>query len=158
MGPTGWATYRTTEAAIQKCVNWFAAAIHAADPTVLVTNGSQTFDDCSNVSGKTNDYSDSALRSAGGRQTGTLDFYEVHYYTSNGSSNSAFTHDASYWKLDKKLVMGEFAAAATDGVAQNDLYTKLYSSGYDADWPWPAMQQAMQNVYDAHAAEVGSCP
>ena len=36
-------------------------------------------------------------------------------------------HPASYWKLDKKLVMGEFAAQATDGVAQNDLYTNLYT-------------------------------
>jgi hypothetical protein len=24
---------------IQKCVNWFAAGVHAADPSALVTNG-----------------------------------------------------------------------------------------------------------------------
>ena len=166
MGPNGWATYRTTEAAIQKCVNWFAAAIHAADPTVLVTNAAVTFDYCSGVSGKNNYYSDSALRNVGGKQTGTLDFYEVHYYTSNGTSNSCFMHPASYWKLDKKLVMGEFAAQATEGVAQNDLYTNIYNSGYngawawsyDADYVWPAMQTAMQNVYNAHTTEIGSCP
>ncbi len=166
MGPNGWATFRTSDAAIQKCVNWFAAAIHAADPSVPVTNAAVTFDYCSNVSGKTNFYSDAALRAVGGRQTGTLDFYEVHYYTSNGSSNSCFTHPASFWKLDKRLVMGEFAAQATEGVAQNDLYTSIYNSGYngawawsyDADWPWPAMQVAMQNVYNAHVADVGGCP
>ena len=165
MGPKGWATYRTTEEAIQKTVNWFAAAIHTADPTALVTNGSQTFDYCSGVSGKTNYYSDSALIAAGGKQNGTLDFYEVHYYTSNGSSNSAFTHPASYWQLDKKLVLGEFAAAAADGVAQNDLYTNLYGNGYDgawawsydADYVWPAMQAPMKALYDAHA-DVGACP
>ncbi len=39
---------------IQKTVNWFAAAIHTADPNALVTNGSQTFDYCSGVSGKNN--------------------------------------------------------------------------------------------------------
>jgi hypothetical protein len=166
MGPNGWATYRTTEAAIQKCVNWFSAAIHAADPNVLVTNGAVTFDYCSNVSGKTNYYSDTALRNVGGKQNGILDFYEVHYYTSNGSSNSCFTHNAASWKLDKKLVMGEFAAQATEGVAQNDLYTSLYSGGYngawawsyDADWPWPAMQAPMQNVYNAHTSDINSCP
>jgi hypothetical protein len=165
MGPKGWATYRTTEEAIQKTVNWLAAAIHTADPNALVTNGAQTFDYCSGVSGKTNYYSDSALIAAGGKQNGTLDFYEVHYYTSNGSSNSAFTHPASYWKLDKQLVMGEFAAAATDGVAQNDLYTNLYTNGYDgawawsydADYKWPAMQAGMQNLINAHA-DVGACP
>jgi len=166
MGPNGWATYRTTEAAIQKCVNWFSAAIHAADPTIPVTNAAVTFDYCSNVSGKTNYYSDTALRNVGGKQTGTLDFYEVHYYTSNGASNSCFTHTAASWKLDKKLVMGEFAAQATEGVALNDLYTSIYSSGYngawawsyDADWPWPAMKVPMQNVYNAHMADVASCP
>jgi hypothetical protein len=165
MTPNGWATYRTTEAAIQKCVNWFAAAIHAADPTVPVTNGAQTFDYCSNVGGKTNDYSDSALTSVGGRATGTLDFYEVHYYTANGASNSCFTHPASYWKLDKKLVMGEFAAAATDGVGVADLHTKIYDNGYSGAWawsytdaPWQDMQTPMQNVYNAHPSDVGSCP
>jgi hypothetical protein len=165
MGPKGWATYRTTEAAIQKTVNWLAAAIHSADPSALVTNGAQTFDYCSNVSGKNNLYSDAALIAAGGKQNGTLDFYQVHYYTSNGTSNSAFTHPASYWNLDKKLVIGEFAAADTDGVVQNDLYTNLYTNGYDgawawsydADWPWPAMQAPMKALFTAHA-DVGSCP
>ena len=165
MGPSGWATYRTTEAFIQKTVNWFAAAIHTADPSAIVTNGAVTFDYCSGVSGKNNYYSDSALRAAGGKQNGTLDYYEVHYYTSNGASNSCFTHSASSWKLDKKLVMGEFAAQATDGVAQNDLYTNLYTNGYngswawsyEADYPWPAMQVPMQNLAHAHT-DVGSCP
>ncbi len=165
MGPNGWATYRTTEAFIQKSVNWFAAAIHAADPNVLVTNGAVTFDYCSTISGKTNDYSDSALRAAGSKQGGILDFYEVHYYTSNGTSDSAFMHPASYWGLDKKLVMGEFAAATTDGVAQNSLMTYLYTNGYnggwawayDSDWPWPAEQGPLQSLYAAHS-DVGNCP
>lgn len=73
MGANGWATYRTTEAYIQKTVNWLAPAIHTADPKALVTNGAQTFDYCSNVNGKNNYYSDAALRAAGGKQNGTLD-------------------------------------------------------------------------------------
>ncbi|MEO8904304.1 MAG: hypothetical protein ABI488_18220, partial [Polyangiaceae bacterium] len=158
MTQTGWATHKTTEAFVQKTVNWLAAAIHAADPTVLVTNGAQTFDYCSNVSGKTNDYSDAALLAAGGKATGKLDFYEVHYYASNGTSNSAFLHPASYWKLDKKLVMGEFFAGLdTDGVAKGDTYTYLYTNGYngawawsyDADETWPTMQVPMQNLATA---------
>jgi hypothetical protein len=167
MTATGWSTYRTTEAHIQTCVNQFAAAIHAADPTVLVTNGSQEFQYCSNASGKTNYYSDAALRSAGGMANGTLDFYEVHYYASNGVSNSCFMHPASYWGLDKKVVMGEFYAQTTDGVSQDDTYTYLYSNGYNGAWAWsyvgttdawPTMQVPMQDVYSAHSAEVGSCP
>jgi hypothetical protein len=167
MGQSGWTTgAKTTEAYIQKTVNWFAAAIHTADPTALVTNGAQTFDYCSGVSGKNNYYSDTALRGAGSKQNGTLDYYEVHYYTSNGASNSCFTYPASHWALDKKLVMGEFAAAATDGVAQDSLYTNIYSSGYNGawawaytvNWPWPAMQTGMQALYTAQQATINSCP
>ena len=165
MGPKGWATHRTTEAAIQKTVNWLAAAIHTADPAALVTNGAQTFDYCSNVSGKSNLYSDTALRAAGGKQNGTLDFYQVHYYTTNGASNSPFTRPASYWMLDKKLVMGEFFTRDTDGVAKNELYTKLYDTGYGGAWAWsynadekwPSMQAPMQAVFTAHS-DVGTCP
>ncbi|MES1208159.1 MAG: hypothetical protein ABUS79_19665 [Pseudomonadota bacterium] len=167
MGPGGWATYRTTEAAIQKCVNWFADAIHAADPDVLVTNAAVTFDYCSNVGGKNNYYSDSALRTVGGKQGGTLSFYEVHYYTANGTSNSAFMNPASHWGLtDKKLVMGEFAAADTEGVAKDSLFTHLYDNGYNGgwgwayvgnDWPWPAEQGGLQSLYSAHASVVDAC-
>src|SRR5450432_1755916 len=165
MGPKGWTTYRTTEAYIQKTVNWFSAAIHTADPNVLVTSSAVTFDYCSKINGKTNYYDDASLRAVGGKQNGTLDFYEVHYYTVNGISDSAFQHPASYWGLDKKLVMGEFAAAATDGVAQSDLSKYLYENGYSgawawaytADWPWPAEQSPMQTLYSAHT-DVGNCP
>jgi hypothetical protein len=131
-----------------------------------VTSAAVDFDYCSGRSGQHNYYSDSALQAAGTKQNGTLDFYEVHYYTANGAGNSCFTHPASYWALDKKLVMGEFAAQATDGVALNDLYTNLYSGGYngawawsyDADWTWPAMQAPMMALSSAQAATVNACP
>jgi hypothetical protein len=169
MGPSGWAAAKTTEAFIQKTVNWFAAAIHAADPNVPVTNGAVTFDYCSNVSGKHSYYSDSALSAAGGKATGTLNFYEVHYYTSNDPNGtndlSPFKRPAAHWGLDKNLVMGEFFAAGTDGVAQADMYTYLYTNGYNGAWawayesdmPWPSMQVPMMNLYTAHS-EVGTCP
>jgi hypothetical protein len=166
MTPPGWATYKVAESYIQKTVNWLADAIHTADPAALVTNGSQVFQYCSNAPGMMNYYSDSALLAAGGRAKGTLDFYEVHYYASNGTSNSCFLHPASYWALDKKLVMGEFFAATTDGVSQNNTYTYLFDNGYNGAWawsyesdmPWPSMQVPMQNLYNAHTATVGGCP
>lgn len=165
MGPKGWATHRTTQEAIQKTVNWLSGAIHTADPNVLVTSSAVTFDYCSKVSGKTNYYSDEALRSVGGKQNGTLDFYEVHYYTTNGISNSAFQHPASYWGLDKKLVMGEFFASDTDGVAGKDLSKYLYENGYSGAWSWsynadqkwPSGQNTMQTLSAAHA-DLANCP
>ena len=55
----------------------------------------------------------------------------------------------------------------------NDLYTNLYNSGYNGAWAWqyndggntptgtpikwPSMQTAIQNVYNAHMAEVSAC-
>jgi len=162
------------EAMIQKTVNWFAAAIHTADPAARVTNGAQTFDYCSSASGKSNFYSDAALRAAGSKQNGTLDFYEVHYYALNGASNSAFTNPASHWSLDKNLVMGEFWAVTTDGVNGADLYTNLYTNGYNGAWAWnyetnddnggnpptawPVMKTPMQNLYNAQMATLNACP
>jgi len=154
---------------IQKTVNWFAAAIHTADPTARVTNGSWTFKANANgVTGMTNYYSDGALVAAGGKANGTLDFYEVHYYMSNGSQYSPFLNAATHWGLDKKLVIGEFYARATDNVATTDLYTKLYSGGYNGAWAWqyvdgdntvswPTMQVPLQNMYNAHMADVVAC-
>jgi len=164
MGPNGWATHRTTLPAIQKTVNWLAAAIHTADPNVLVTTSAQTFDTCSKIGGKTNLYSDAALRTAGDKENGTLDFYQVHYYTVNGISNSAFQHPASYWGLDKKLVMGEFHPDDTDGVVAKDLGKYLYENGYSGAWywsvtdrTWPLGQSTLQTLYAAHS-DVANCP
>jgi hypothetical protein len=163
MGPNGWATYRTTMASIQRTVNWLAAAIRTADSSARITSSAQTFDYCSNIAGKTNYYSDSALRAAGGKANGTIDFYQVHYYAVNGTSNSPFVRPASYWALDKELMVGEFASIDNDGVGGSSLYTYLYDSGYtgawawayNSDWPWPSMQAPMQNLYSAHPSEVG---
>ena len=121
---------------IQKTVNVLAAAIHSTDPNARVTSGAQTFGTCSNATGRTNLYSNSALTAAGGKSNGTLDFYEVHYYTSNGAGVSCFTHPASNWKLDKNVVMGEFYAITTDGVNGSDTYTSLYNNGYNGAWSW----------------------
>lgn len=158
---------------IQTTVNWFGDAIHAADPKARFTNGCWSFPACSSVDGFRNYYSDDELVNAGGRALGTLDFYEVHYYTSNGGRASPFLHPAAYWGLDKPIVIGEFYAADTDGVAQDDLYTHLFDDGYAGAWTWqyangdgsmndgqwPAMRQGLENLRDAqHASVALACP
>jgi hypothetical protein len=145
----GWvpAANKVPESVVQKCVNWFAAAIHAADPSALVTNGAWTFIANSKVGSYQAYYSDSALQTAGGKASGTLDFYEVHYYDNWGPGGSAngqsavvspFTHPASYWNLadNKPIVIGEFYAIATNGVPTANLYTTLYDGGYGGAWAW----------------------
>jgi len=171
----GWTTTKIDESAVQKTVNWFAAAIHAADPAALVTNGTWQFRANSPASGMTNRYSDAALTAAGGKANGTLDFYEVHYYAANGSAVSPFMFPYTHWALDKKTAIGEFYALAQDGVAAADTYTALWSGGYSGGWAWqyeaddgtngsnngqttkwPTMQVPMQNLLKAHP-EIVDC-
>ena len=160
------------QTAVQKCVNWFADAIHASDPAVAVTTGAWTFKVNSTVNRNRNYYSDAALRAVGGRDNGTLDFYEVHYYDNFVGSEiiSPFLHPASYWGLDKPIVIGEFLAIDTNGISAADLYTTLFDNGYAGAWAWqyisnggagqikwPAMQVPMQNLLAAHQDDL-VCP
>ena len=167
---------------IQKCVNWFAAGIHAADPSALVTNGAWTFLANTDVDGHKNYYSDSELKSIGGKDKGTLDFYQVHYYDNWGTvgganSVSPFVYPASHWGLDKPIMIGEFWDVDSPGPSNStikgaDLYTKLYDNGYQGGWAWqyanadnpppasgdqtqwPTMKTAMQNLFTAHPADL----
>jgi hypothetical protein len=134
------------ESYIQKTINWFAAAIHAADPTALVTSGTWQFLANANVPGMMNYYSDAALVAAGGLAGGTLDFYEVHYYAANGAKVSPFANPASHWGLDKPIVIGEFYALAQDGVAATDVYTSLYNGQYGGGWAWQYLSNDANNT------------
>ena len=167
---------------IQKCVNWFAAGVHAADPSALVTNAAWTFLANTDVDGHKNYYSDSQLKSIGGKDNGTLDFYQVHYYDNWGTvgganSVSPFVYPASHWGLDKPIMIGEFWDVDSPGpsnatIKGADLYTKLYDNGYQGGWAWqyanadnppptsgdqtqwPTMKTAMQNLFTAHPADL----
>jgi Cellulase (glycosyl hydrolase family 5) len=161
---------------IQRTVNWFAAAIHDVDPSALVTNGTWEFQASANLSGMMNVYSDSQLNSAGGKSNGTLDFYEVHYYASNGAKYSPFANPAAHWLLDKPTVIGEFYALDQDGVLAKDTYTALHTGGYSGAWAWqylhndgnnsnnggmstmwPTMQVPLQTLYASAPNDV-DCP
>ncbi len=90
------------------------------------------------VTGNMNYYTDARLIAAGGDSAGTLNFYCVHYYSSDGTAYDPFTHSASYWQLDKPVVVAEFHMDETNGVPSQYLYQTLYQSGYAGalDWSW----------------------
>ena len=130
----------TTYANIRRFTNWCAGAIHRADPEALVTTGTHK------VSYLPQNYTDASLISAGGDSLGTLDFYQAHYYSDFGDSQSPFAHPYSYWGLGKPLVIGEFAAHGPN-VPQHgtpnsvpptteDAYKYLYENGYAGGWSW----------------------
>ncbi|MDZ7292211.1 MAG: Ig-like domain-containing protein [candidate division KSB1 bacterium] len=182
---------------IQRFINLCAGAIHRTDPAALVTNGAVNFKTLTDVPttsfpqiGKVsltteqimlhhrqtastanyNYYSDSRLIAAGGDSLGTLDFYSVHYYTSDPPNPavdmpiSPFHHPASYWLLDKPIVVAEFHIKETLGVPKDRLFEVLYSGGYAGALPWSwtdktfstqeDMLAAMQYMWDHHRADV----
>ena len=107
----GWTPIRTQMRYVQQFVNLIAGAIHREAPGAKVTNGSWSFLVLTDVDGMTNYYRDDRLIAAGGDPQGTLDFYQVHYYPQHFDERiSPFHHPASYWQLDKPILIGEFPA------------------------------------------------
>ncbi len=159
----GWSSQRVNMADIQKTVNWFADAIHAADPDAHVTNGSWSFKACSDVDGNYDYYRDDRLIERGGRSQGTLDYVEVHYYSAFGQGNSPFEHAASHWQPQKPLVVGEFWPDDTYAVSRADLFTKLYELGYAGGWSWQYIERwndmvaPIQKLASEHSDAL-SCP
>jgi hypothetical protein len=141
MSQFGWTPNKVTMVDIQRVVNLVAGAVHREDPDALVSNGSQLIAYSSDASGYTNYYRPDRLKEIGGDSLGTLDFYMVHYYTSNGTQNSLFRKPASFWGLDKPLVIGEFSARGldeNDSPAQTpeELYNFAYSNGFAGALSW----------------------
>jgi len=119
-----------------------------------------------------NYYSDSQLIAAGGDLDGTLNFYSVHYYSTidptNPTSLSPFHHAASYWGLDKPIVVGEFAMESGQGnppgIPTASLYDTLYQLGYAGAlaWSWSDptfssiadMLAGIQSMWDNHRDDV----
>jgi len=149
----GWTTERITKNQMLTVVNRVAGAIHRAVPEVLVSNGAQTMATTSDIAadGNLNWYSDASLKAVGGDADGTLDFYMAHYYPWNGAKYSPFTKGASYWKLDKPVVIGEFPAGSWslananlpkgyhpiyDEAKIDTLFSSLYGNGYAGGLSW----------------------
>jgi hypothetical protein len=107
----GWTPRHTTIENIQRFHNLLAGAIHREASRALVTTGCWNMQVMTDVSPFKNYYSDKALIAAGGDSLGTLDFYQVHYYPRwYDEESSPFHHPASYWQLDKPILIGEFQA------------------------------------------------
>lgn len=156
----GWTPRRTEMQYIQRFINLTAGAIHREDPDALVTCGSgmayQT-----DVGGMINYYRDDRLISAGGDPKGTLDFYSVHFYPQHmDESASPFHHPASYWELDKPIVVAEFPAKGIreigfgfrpkTSLTTEEAYLWLVENGYAGalSWTWTG-HDGFGNIYDA---------
>ncbi len=139
----GWTPEKVDISYVQQFVNIVAGAIHRTDPSAKVSNGSWNIKVLTDVDGFYNFYRDDRLVAAGGDKDGTLDFYMVHYYPQHfGVSQSPFHHPASYWKLNKPLVIAEFPALGIS-LGDNSLttmqaYQYAFDNGYAGamSWTW----------------------
>ncbi len=139
MTELGWTPEKVSMRDVQVFVNRAAGSIHRAVPGMIVSNGSWSFIASSEgVAGvKKQYYSDRELIAAGGDAQGTLDFYMVHYYDWGKEAISPFHHPASYWKPDKPVVIGEFAAKGPyTGIDPVKAYGLLHENGYAGGLSW----------------------
>ncbi len=146
----GWTPKRSKMEDVQRFVNLVTGGIHRADPKALVTNGTWSFQVLTDIKGLTNYYRDDRLVKAGGDPLGTLDFYQVHYYPSGYDEMlSPFHNPASYWKLDKPILVGEFPAKGIVPITgmgflpkirltSEEAYNYLFMNGYAGglSWTW----------------------
>lgn len=143
----GWSfNYHVPMSDIQAFVNVCAGAIHRTDPSVMVTNGCWDMQAGTDVDGHYNYYTDGRLIAAGGDADGTLDFYCIHYYDWAASEHSPFLHSASYWGLDKPLVIAEFYPNCD--YCTSTSYETLYQNGYAGGLAWSWTDVNPQDMLD----------
>ena len=132
----GWSAERTTMRFVQRFVNRCAGAIHRHAPGALVSNGSWSFRASTDSSSFMDFYRDDRLIAAGGDPDGTLDFIQVHYYDHMGVQASPFHHPASFWGIDKPIIIGEFPAHGIEGFTVQECYQWTYQLGYAGIMAW----------------------
>jgi hypothetical protein len=134
---------------LQRVQAKMAAAIHRValeqSQVALVTTGSKSMGKyTSDAAGGTNLYRDDRMvAAADGDALATLDFYEPHYYDNEGDRGawSPFHHPASYWQVDKPIVIGEFHTLEPlnllgQSVEPRTMCQRLMDHGYAGGWPW----------------------
>ncbi|KAG0726507.1 Mannan endo-1,4-beta-mannosidase [Chionoecetes opilio] len=109
-------------------------AVRAFDPETLITLGSWgQFPQSDAFFNTHNHYTDECLNKAAGGSKAGLDFFQMHCYAwgDDWSPNAPFAVDAADYKLDRPIVIGEFASVcAKSGSTLPGLFTYAYEHGY----------------------------
>lgn len=148
MTSVGWTTRKLDKAYLQKFTNKIAAAIHKENSALLVSTGSVNIQYQSW-------WNDAALIAAGGESTGTLDFFQTHYYPYYQADaispfiNTRAALATTYsFDSDKPMIIGEFPASGWSGstytssmAAKTQLttvecYRKAFDNGYAGALAW----------------------
>jgi len=138
----GWTPVKTTMAHVQAFVNRVAGAVHRRAPQAMVSTGVWNMRAMTDVDGFFNYYRDDRLIAAGGDPDGTLDFYQVHFYPDNFTNEvSPFHRPASYWQVNKPIVIGEYPVRTLEGLIDpeyttTETYQLAHAYGYAGAMPW----------------------
>ncbi|KAA8597708.1 Mannan endo-14-beta-mannosidase precursor (Beta-mannanase) (Endo-beta-14-mannanase) (ManA) [Vibrio cyclitrophicus] len=165
-------TYNVSIDQIHQTTAVLSAAIHNKSDElgkqVLVTTGPKSLGMFNTDGfGGDNYYSDEKMEALAGKNAG-LDFYAPHYYDDMGKEGawSPFYHKASYWELDKPIVIGEFFADADaykpadfnyfgDPLSEAELCVRLGENEYAGGLSWQWTNQYSQSTLDCVAAKAG---
>jgi hypothetical protein len=113
---------------------------------------------------------------AGGDEEAYLDFYMAHHYPQYiGESGSPFKNAASFWGLEKPILIGEFPARDwsppgfnwTYDMTIKDAYEYAYDNGYCGAMSWSMTEEdvakfgnyettapALTNLFDKHKNDI----
>jgi hypothetical protein len=141
-------TKKITQNDILRITNRIAGFVHR-NSKKMASTGIASFQYCT-------EYSTAKLKAAGGDNDGYLDFYMAHYYPEwADASISPFHHPASFWNMDKPVLIGEFPAndwsTTTTGPSSGqplktsmksvDAFAYAYNQGYAGAMSWAMTEQ-----------------
>ena len=162
MTSVGWTTKKLDKAVLQKFTNKIAAAIHTANPELLVSTGSVNIQYQSW-------WNDSELIAAGGESNGTLDFFQTHYYPYYQNDdvspfmNTAAQMAAKYNYDSKPMIIGEFPAsgwagktytssmAAKTEITTEECYRKAFDGGYAGALAWQYIGDKTESQFGGYS-------
>ncbi|XP_046352323.2 mannan endo-1,4-beta-mannosidase-like [Haliotis rufescens] len=152
----GWAGRLYNYEDVQRFINWQVDAIRQTDPGALVTLGSWKAQVNTDEYGSHNHYSDHCLTQAGGKAQGVLQFYTLHSYGKHFDNLSPFKHQKSDYKLNKPLMVGEFASKNGGGMAIESMFQYAYNHGYCGAWSWSATDNYEGDAWETQKRGVAS--
>jgi hypothetical protein len=170
----GWASRKIDHSHIMRFINKIAGEVHRKTKK-MASSGIHNFS-----AGERALYSAAKLKAAGGDNDGYLDFYMAHYYPEyGGTSESPFHHPASYWGMDKPVLIGEFPAQSwgpgtgyssiQNGTAMTieNAFEYAYDNGYCGAMSWSMTESnpakfgnfattkpALENLFAKHKADI----
>jgi hypothetical protein len=141
----GWTTDKIDVSNVQRITNRIASAVHQ-NSLKMVSTGAHCADDIAY-------YKDAALKTAGGKNDGTLDFLQFHYYPQYfAQSKSPFHNQKSFWNStweNKPILVGEFPAKDWSGQTTmkiNDAFEYAFANGYAGAMSWTMVGSAKDSA------------